>query len=120
LAGAEAMAAPMTEAVFVSFFSQPRSGGFAGPSFTLHFVHWNDKNPVWNVKNIGWVEKYGGKAEFAGTPVMVWDPEANHGRGAWVDETRYAPWKRVNIPEPSTALLVGGAMGIAALRRRSI
>lgn len=115
--GTDAVAAPMAEPAFISYMSNPKVRWNRGAGFMMTFVRWSEDNPAWSVRNISWVEKYTGEDAMPGDPVMVYDAEANHGDGAWLDD-RIPTWKRTNIPEPSTALLIGGAMGIMALRRR--
>jgi hypothetical protein len=120
LAGSQASAAPMTEGTFVVYFAQSQQRWARGASFLMHFVHWRDDNPEWTVRNISWVERWTGDGGSVETPVWVQDPEcANNGNDGWVDD-RIPTWKRTNIPEPGTALLVSGVMGIVALRRRTI
>ena len=117
LIGTEAQASPMTEGTFVSYMSGGRWN--RGGAFLMHFVHWQESGPEWSVRNISWVERYSGNGGSLDQPVMVFDPEANNGHGGMVDD-RVPTWKRTNIPEPSTALLVTGIMGVVAMRRRTI
>ena len=117
LIGTEAQASPMTEGTFVSYMGGGRWNH--GAAFMMHFVNWRDSNPEWSVRNIGWVERYSGEGGGISNPILVFDPEANNGHGAMVDD-RIPTWKRTNIPEPTTALIFGGMMGLMAMRRRTI
>lgn len=117
LLGTEAQASPMTDGTFVSYMGGGRWN--RGASFLMHFVHWRQDNPEWSVRNIAWVERYSGTDGIDTGPIMKYDPEADHGKGAIVDD-RIPTWKRTNIPEPTTALLVTGVMGLMAMRRRTI
>lgn len=106
-------ASPLTEPPFATFFSQSGSGNGwrRSTGYLMTFVHWNQKNPEWNVENISWVERWssgGGIAEI---------PDPVH-PGEFIDDT-IPPWKRgPSIPEPGTMALVGAFVGTLALRRR--
>lgn len=109
---------PFTEPDFFLYYSNDKSGQYwhRGASFLMYFVHWSSDNPATTVQNVSWVERW----------------SANGDRLISNDQTRYLdyptdkiddsipPWSRATIPEPATALLVGGFMGIVALRRRMI
>lgn len=108
-------AAPMTEPPFVTFFSQGGSGpGWRrNTGYLMTFVHWNQKGPEWNVQNIAWTEYWSG-----GGGALVLPPEGSQpGDPDWFD-VNTPPWERRIIPEPSSALLVGGFVASLVLRRR--
>ena len=118
LIGTEAQASPMTEGTFVSYMGNQRWN--RGAAFMMNFVNWRDSNPEWSVRNIGWVEKYSGDGGDLSKPIMVFDPESNNENGDHMVDDRIPTWKRTNIPEPTTALILGGMMGLMAMRRRTI
>jgi hypothetical protein len=106
-------ASPLTEPPFVTFFSQNGSGNGwrRSTGYLMTFVHWNQKNPEWNVQNISWVERWSSGGGIAEIP----NPEKP---GEFIDDT-IPPWKRHTIiPEPASLALVGAFVGTLALRRR--
>lgn len=118
-AGSEVQAAmsPFVSDVFIAYSYSGNSGWARGTGIFMRFVNWHSDNPEFTVKNLSWVEKWAGDGGSLHKPDWVEDPP---GSGRWVDDS-VPPWKdRASIPEPGTALLVGGLMSIVALRRRAM